>query len=111
MQRRGRSTQGSALIEAGIALPFVVVLMLNVANFGMYMYAWVTVNNAARALLQYRVYSGVVLGFPSPPTAAKMQELVTAEVASLPNKASIVWVACAPKKSDGTLDCAGTGTA
>src|SRR3954471_3656830 len=104
MRCRRASTEGAALLEAAVILPFLVVLMLNVANFGMYMYAWVTVNNAARALLQYRVYSGVVLGFPSPPTAAKMQELVTAEVASLPNKASIVWVACAPKKSDGTLD-------
>ena len=108
---RGGSTEGVALLEAAIVLPLLVVLMLNVANFGMYIYAWVTVDNAARALLQYRVYTGVVLGYPSSPSVTQMQNMVTAEVSSLPNKASVTWVVCAPKKSDGTLDCQGPGTA
>jgi len=107
---RKHSTQGSALVEAGIVLPLLVALMLNVANFGMYIYAWVTVNNAARALLEYRVYTGVVLGYPPSASTTQMRDLVTTEVSSLPNKTSIKWVVCGPKHTDGTLDCVGTGT-
>lgn len=110
MRRRG-GTEGVALLEAALTLPFLVVLMLNVANFGMYIYAWVTVNNAARALLQYRVYTGVVLGYPSAPSTTQMQTLITTEVSSLPNKTSIAWVVCAPAKAGGITDCQGTGAA
>jgi hypothetical protein len=108
---RGGSTDGVAVLEAALVLPLLVALMLNVANFGMYIYAWVTVNNAARALLQYRVYTGVVLGYPPVPSVTQMQNLVTAEVSSLPNKASVSWVVCGPPKSGGALDCQGPGTA
>src|SRR5689334_6424908 len=110
MRGRGRSKKGVALLEAALVLPLLVVLMLNVANFGMYIYAWVTVNNAARAVLQYRVYTGVVLGYPSPPSVSQMQNLVTAEVSSLPNKASVTWVVCGTQPS-GSVDCQGPGTA
>ena len=105
MRCRGGSTEGVAVLEAALVLPLLVVLMLNVANFGMYIYAWVTVNNAARALLQYRVYTGVVLGYPPAPSVTKMQNLVTAEVSALRNNASVSWVVCGPPKPNGALDC------
>ena len=108
MRCRGGSTEGVALLEAALVLPFLVALMLNVANFGMYIYAWVTVNNAARALLEYRVYTGVVLGYPPSPSLAQMQNLVTTEVSSLPNKGSVAWVVCGPLKN-GNPDCQGPG--
>ena len=111
MRSRAVSTGGVALLEAALTLPLLVVLMLNLANLGMYIYAWVTVNNAARVLLEYRVYNGVVLGFPSSPSTTQMGNLVAAEVSSLPNSASVTWVVCAPAKANGTLDCQGTGTA
>jgi TadE-like protein len=111
MRARGGSTQGVALLEAALVLPLLVALMLNVANFGMYIYAWVTVNNAARTLLEYRVYNGVVLGYPPSPSVTQLQTLVTAEFSSLPNSASVTWVVCGPSKANGTLDCQGTGTA
>jgi len=89
-------------------MPFLVVLMLNVANFGMYIYAWVTVNNAARALLEYRVYTGVVLGYPPSPSVTQMGNLVTDEVSSLPNKGSVTWVVC--RNANGATSCQGPGT-
>ena len=107
-RRRGSSTEGIALLEAALVMPLLVALMLNVANFGMYIYAWVTVNNAARAVLEYRVYTGVVLGYPPSPSTAQMQTLVTAEVSSLPNNVSVTWEVCGPKKN-GVLNCQGSG--
>jgi hypothetical protein len=108
MRCKGGSTAGVALLEAALVMPLLVALMLNVANFGMYIYAWVTVNNAARALLEYRVYTGVVLGYPPSPSTAKMQTLVTAETSSLPNNVSVTWEVCGPPKN-GVLDCQGSG--
>src|SRR5689334_24555138 len=105
MRGRGRSKKGVALLEAAVALPLLVALMLNVANFGMYIYAWVTVNNTARALLEYRVYTGVVLGYPPTPSVTQMQNLVTDEVSSLPNKASVSWAVCWKKNT--TTTCQG----
>src|SRR4051812_36932366 len=101
MRFRGRSTEGVALLEAALIMPFLVMLMLNKANLGMYIYAWVTVNNAARAVLEYRVYNGVVLGYPSAPSATQLGNVVTAEVSSLPNKASVTWAVCGPTKAGG----------
>jgi hypothetical protein len=108
MRCRGGSTEGVALLEAALVLPLLVALMLNVANFGMYIYAWVTVNNAARALLEFRVYTGVVLGYPLSPSVTKMGNLVTDEVSSLPNKATVTWAVCGPLKN-GNPDCQGPG--
>jgi hypothetical protein len=108
MRSRGDATEGVALLEAALVLPLLVVLMLNVANFGMYIYAWVTVNNAARALLEYRVYNGVVIGYPASPSVAQMQSLVDAEVYSLKNKASVTWKVCGNSK--GTTTCQGPAT-
>jgi len=109
MQCRTGSTEGVALLEAALVMPFLVVLMLNVANLGMYIYAWVTVDNAARAVLEYRVYNGVVLGFPASPSVTQMGSLVTDEVSSLPNKASVTWVVCS--NANGSSSCQGPGTA
>ena len=108
MQWRG-SSEGVAVLEAALVLPVLVALMLNVANFGMYIYAWVTVNNAARALLEYRVYNGVVLGYPPAPSVTQMQNLVTDEVSSLPNKGSVSWAVC--WKKSATTTCEGPGAA
>jgi hypothetical protein len=96
------------MVESALVIPMLVLLMLNVVNFGMYTYAWVTINNTARALLQYRVYNGVVLGFPSSPAVSDMQTVITAEVTSLPNKGSVTWVVCS--NANGTTACEGPGT-
>jgi hypothetical protein len=109
IRRRGGPTEGVALLEAALVLPFLVVLMLNVANFGMYIYAWVTVGNAARALLEYRVYNGIVIGYPSAPSVTQMQNLVNAEVSALPNSSSVTWAVC--RNANGTITCQGPGTA
>jgi len=108
MPRRRCSTSGAALVEATLVLPMLVLMMLNLVNFGLYTHAWVTLNNAARALLEYSVYNGVVLGFPSSPSTSQMQNIVTDEVQSLPNHNSVTWVVCS--NANGTSTCQGPGT-
>jgi TadE-like protein len=103
-----RSTKGTALIEAALVLPMLVFLMLNAINFAMYIYASVTVTNAARAAVEYQVYNGVVLGFPAPPSFTEVQSVVTADVSSLPNKTSVTLEVCTI--SNGTTTCQGTGS-
>jgi hypothetical protein len=95
------------MLEAALTLPMLTLLMLNVVNFGMYLYAWVTVNNAARALMEYRVYTGVVLGYPATPSVTQMQNLVTGEVSSLPNRSSVTWTICG--NANGTTKYEGPG--
>jgi hypothetical protein len=109
MGRRRLPTAGAALLEGTLVMPMLVLLMLNLVNFGMYTYAWVTLNNAARALLEYRVYAGVVLGFPASPSVSQMQNVLTDEVQSLPNHGSVTWVVCS--NANGTTNCQGPGTA
>ena len=112
MRCRGSSTEGVALLEAALVLPFLVVMMLNVANFGIYIYGWVTVDNAARALLEYRVYTGVVLGYPPSASVTQMGNLVTTEVSSLPAArfTNVTWEICS--NANGVYPaCQGTGAA
>lgn len=104
-RRRKRRTRGAALVEATLVLPMLVLLMMNTLNFGMYIYAWVTVNNTARALLLYRVYSGVVVGFPPIPSVTQMQSVVTTETSTLPNHGSITWGIC--DNANGTITTEG----
>jgi TadE-like protein len=104
---RKKHSKGSALIEAALVMPVLVALMVNAMNFGTYVYTWITIDNAARAVLQYRAYSGVVLGFPAAPVSSQLQNLVTAEVAALPNKTSVTWEICS---TPANTPCIGNGT-
>ena len=45
---RRQSCSGQALIEFSLVLPLLLLLIVNVVNFGGLLYAWVTVSNAAR---------------------------------------------------------------
>jgi Flp pilus assembly protein TadG len=78
------SSRGSALIEASLLLPMVLTLMLNTMNFGVYIYDWITVIDAARAATEYQVYNGSVAGSTgSPPSIANVQAVAKADAASL----------------------------
>jgi Flp pilus assembly protein TadG len=81
------SPRGSAMIEAAVIMPLLLILILNVLNFALFIYAWVTVNNAARAAGQYKVYNGVVVASngEAPTTAQVASNVVAGDTASLPN--------------------------
>jgi Flp pilus assembly protein TadG len=88
---------GQALIEFALIVPLVFLLAVNAANFGGFIFAWITVANAARAGGQYMVMSSASPGAPTPATLTQITTLVTNDVASLMNRPSIVVAICTNK--------------
>ena len=50
-----RSRRGASLVEFALILPLIFVLIVNAVNYGTFLYAWITVANAARTGAQYMV--------------------------------------------------------
>jgi Flp pilus assembly protein TadG len=88
---------GQALVEFALLIPLVFLLAVNAANFGGYLFAWITVANAARSGGQYMIMSSASPGVPTPATPAQITALVTNDVSSLLNRASIVVTTCTNK--------------
>jgi Flp pilus assembly protein TadG len=80
---------GQSLIECALVLPLLLLLIVNVVNFGAFFYAWISVANAARTGAEYFTTGGVTVGGPKPPVAALVHSLVMNDLKSLPNQASI----------------------
>lgn len=99
---------GQALIEFTLTLPLLFLLLVNAVNFGGFLFAWITVANAARAGAQYMVRGGTTFGAPSLATAAQVAAVVTNDVASLPNRASVAVRVCT--NNNGVVACAGAGS-
>jgi len=87
-------TEGQALVEFALLIPLVFLLAVNALNFGGFIFAWITVANAARDAGQYMIMSSASPGPPTPATLAQITTLVTNDVASLLNRASIVVAIC-----------------
>src|SRR6266566_3503548 len=111
-RRKGaRSQRGMAMVEAVLLLPLLLLLLLNVVNFGIYIYASITVANAARTAAEYRIYNGVVVAFPATPAFSQVQTLVNNDVSSLPNySASVNPTLKICSSSNGTVTCSGSGS-
>jgi hypothetical protein len=75
----------------------VFLLAVNAVNLGGYLFAWITVANAARDGAQFMTMSAASPGQPTPATLGQITTLVTAEVSSLLNRASIVVAICTNK--------------
>jgi hypothetical protein len=75
--------RAQAIVEAALLVPLLVVLLINVVNFGAYIFAWVTVDTAARTAVNYQTYNGVALGYPAQPSFSAVQTLVNADVVAL----------------------------
>jgi Flp pilus assembly protein TadG len=87
-------TAGQALVEFALIIPLVLVLTVNAVNFGGFLFAWITVAGAARSGAQYMIMSSASSGAPTAPTGALVTTLVTNDVFSLLNKASLVVAEC-----------------
>ena len=75
-------------------VPLVFLLAVNAVNFGGFLFAWITVANAARAGAEYMVMSSASPGAPTPATLAQITTLVTNDVSSLLNRSSLVVAIC-----------------
>jgi Flp pilus assembly protein TadG len=92
--RMEKAQSGQALVEFSLIFPLVFLLAVNAVNFGGYLFAWITVANAARAGVQYMAMSSASPGSPTPATATQVSALIASDTASLLNKASIVVATC-----------------
>jgi hypothetical protein len=72
----------------------VFLLAVNAVNFAGFIFAWITVANAARGGAQYMILSSASPGEPTPATLAQIKALVTSDVASLRNNPSITVAIC-----------------
>jgi hypothetical protein len=100
--------KGQALVEFALVLPLLFLLVVNAVNFGAFLFAWITVANSARAGAQYMVMAGATVGTPKPATAAQITTLVTNDVSSLLNRASLAVRVCI--NNNAILTCSGPGT-
>ncbi len=107
MARGATRTGGQALIEFALILPLLFLLILNLVNFSTYIYACITVANAARAGAQYMVMGGAWANSPKPPNAAQIEAVVRRDASSLPDIASLLSVQVCTAHSPAT--CFGWG--
>jgi Flp pilus assembly protein TadG len=107
MHNRNRE-QGQSLVEFALTLPLIMLLIVNAVNFGGFLYAWITVANAARAGAEYALMGAAMATSPRPPSAAQITALVTNDIVSLPNRASLQVRVCTVNNT--VLLCTGTGS-
>jgi Flp pilus assembly protein TadG len=86
--------KGQALIEFALIVPLVFLMAVNAVNFGGFIYAWITVADAARSGADYMILSSDSPGAPTPATLAQIKALITSDVASLKNNPSITVTTC-----------------
>ena len=94
-------------MEFALILPMVFLLIVNAVNFGAFLFAWITVANGARAGAQYMVQGRATVGTPTPATAAQITTLITSDISSLLNRASLAVRVC--KNNNGVQACSGPG--
>lgn len=94
--QRVKNATGQSLVEFILILPLVFLLIVNVVNFGAFFYAWITVSNAARAGADYAILGGASAGtLPTTTgTPSLITQLITNDILSLPNRASLVVNVC-----------------
>src|SRR5712692_1907398 len=77
------SRKGQSLVEFALILPMILLLVVNVVNFGSFLYTWIAISNAARAGVQYMVLSSASVGYPRDATAAQITTLVQNDLGSI----------------------------
>ncbi len=102
------SVDGEALIEFALILPMVFLLIVNAVNFGAFFFAWITLADSARTGAQYRITGPASVGTTATPTPAQVTTLVTNDMASLLNRASVTVRVCT--NTDGAIACSGAGS-
>lgn len=102
---------GQALIEAALVIPLMILLILNVVNFGAFLHAWIAVANAARSGAQYWAIGGAMVTAPATPSEGQVTALVQNSLAMLPNNASVQVRVCSnnPVRTP-RINCVGSGS-
>jgi Flp pilus assembly protein TadG len=102
----GDPTRGQALIEFALILPLLFLLIVNVVNFGMFIFAWISVSGSARSGAQYLAQGGAMAGGLVAPSLTAVQTFTQNDLLGLPNGSTAQVRVC---RVDGTLSCVGPG--
>jgi Flp pilus assembly protein TadG len=89
-----RGRRGAGLVEFALVLPLLLILIVNVVNFGGFFFDWITVENAARTGAQYAILGGASVTSPREATAAQVAAVVAADLGSLKNSSSYKGQVC-----------------
>jgi Flp pilus assembly protein TadG len=93
--------RGQALTEFVLILPLLFLLIVNIVNFGTFLFAWITVVNAARTGAQYAALNTASAESPPLPTGSQVGALITQDISSLLNRASLTVNIC--QNNNGTV--------
>jgi Flp pilus assembly protein TadG len=86
---RSASERGQSLVEYAFMVPFLVLLIINIVNFGAFFYDWIEVANAVRTGAQYGVLSSASAGGLTAATGTQIAALITSDMASLPGTPTV----------------------
>lgn len=103
--RNRTNERGHSLIEFALILPLLFLLIVNVVNFGSFLYAAITVANAARAGAEYAIIGGAMVGSSGSPTEAQVAALVASDITSLPNRETLQVRVCKSNNAVETCVC------
>ena len=101
---------GQSLVEYALMIPLLLILVVNLVNFGGLLYSWITVADAARAGAQYAAMGGAYAGYPATATLASIKALVQNETSALPNASSTNPVVTVCENLSGTSVNRGTSS-
>lgn len=101
--RKVRGAEGQALVEFAAVVPLLLLLAVLAMNFCGLIGAWIAVANAARAAADYASLGTASAGSPAPATSASLQNLIHADLASLPNLSSNLKQVCIQTNNNGTI--------
>jgi Flp pilus assembly protein TadG len=103
-----KDRSGQSLVEFALMVPVLVLLIVNAVNFGAFIFAWVTVADAARAGTELLSAGGAANGAVSSATTSQITSLVTSDMSSLLSRSSLVVRICS--NNNGTVSCTGAGS-
>ena len=86
--------RGASLVEFALVLPLLLILIVNVVNFGGFFFDWITIENAARTGAQYAVLGGLSVGSPPEALAPAIATVVVADLGSLKSSSSYKGQVC-----------------
>jgi Flp pilus assembly protein TadG len=107
-REKKRSQAGESLIEFVLLVPLLIFLIVNVVNWGGFIFAWITVANAARTGAQYAVLDSVSAGAPAAASGTLINNVITGDVFSLLNGTSPTINICDNYKGNVLRTISGT---
>lgn len=96
-QSMAAAEAGQSLVEFALMVPLLFVIIFNAVNFGGFLYAWITVTNAARVGGQSAAMGAAYASYPATASLSTIKTLIQNETASLPGASATnpVVTACA----------------